>query len=52
MKSSLIIAIASFGFAAFNLYVFLANKNNVSLVMAIVWLGIGFKHIKQYINQK
>ena len=52
MKSSLYIAIACFGFVAYNLYLFIAKTNNVSLVMSIIWLGICFKHIKQYINQK
>ena len=51
MKSSLIIAVFCFCFVLFNTILFLTKGNNVSLVMAIIWLGIGLKNLNQFRNK-
>ena len=52
MKSSLVIAIFCIGFVLFNIIMFLSKGNNISLIMAIIWLGIGLKNFNHFRNTK
>ena len=52
MKSSLVITIFCIGFVLFNFILFFAKGNTSSLIMALVWLGIGLMNFNQFRNQK